>query len=373
MSRTRRTSAGGCTVRHGTVRHGTVRHGTARYGTVRYGTVRRLATRVALATLPVAAAGCQAPMSTLTGGGDAGRRVAALTWFLIIAAAVVYAGTMALFVAGLARNRDRDPSAVDLTERGTGFIVWGGGVMPAVVLTVVFVVGLLAMGRFPAEASERAPHFTITGHQWWWQVDYDDPDLPGSFTTANELHVPVGQTVRIRLVSADVIHSFWVPGLQGKIDLIPGDTNEIRIHAEKAGTYRGQCAEFCGMQHANMAFTVVADSPESYAAWIAGQQAVAKDPVDSLAAAGRELFTGGPCAMCHTVRGTNARAQVAPDLTHVGSRLTLAAGTLPNDLGTMEAWIANAQSLKPGAKMPTLTQFNGRELRAVAHYLESLK
>jgi cytochrome c oxidase subunit 2 len=245
--------------------------------------------------------------------------------------------------------------------------------MPAVVLTVVFVVGLLAMGRFPAEASERAPHFTITGHQWWWQVDYDDPDLSGSFTTANELHVPVGETVRIRLVSADVIHSFWVPGLQGKIDLIPGDTNEIRIHAEKVGTYRGQCAEFCGMQHANMAFTVVADSPESYAAWIAGEQKVAKEPVDSLTASGRELVTGGPCAMCHTLRGTNARGQVAPDLTHVGSRLTLAAGTLPNNLGTMEAWIANAQSLKPGAKMPTITQFNGRELRAVALYLESLK
>jgi len=335
---------------------------------------RALARRVTLATILIAGtAACQAPMSIFGAGGDGGRRVSGLAWFLIVTAAVVYAITMAILLVGISRNRDRDPAAVDMSERGHGFIIWGGAIMPVVVLTAVFIAGLTAMGRLPAAASERAPRFTITGHQWWWQVDYDDPDTPGSFTTANELHVPVGETVRIRLVSADVIHSFWVPGLQGKIDLIPGDTNEVRIHAEKAGTYRGQCAEFCGMQHANMAFTVVADAPPRYAAWIAGQQGLAKAPVDSLTALGRQLVTGGPCALCHTLRGTNARGQVAPDLTHVGSRLTLAAGTLPNNLGTMEAWIANAQSLKPGTKMPTITQFNGRELRAVAWYLESLK
>ncbi len=332
-----------------------------------------LAPAVLAAAAIAGVAACQAPMSVFTGGGDGGRRISALAWFLVIAAAVVYVAVMALFLVAMSRHRDRDPAAVDLSEPGTGFIVWGGGVMPAIVLTVVFVVGLAAMGRFPASASPNAPHFTVTGHQWWWQVDYDDPAGPGRFTTANELHVPVGETVRIRLVSADVIHSFWVPGLQGKIDLIPGDTNEIRIHAEKPGTYRGQCAEFCGMQHANMAFTVVADSPARYAAWIAAQQAPAKEPVDSMTALGRELVTGGPCALCHTLRGTNARGQVAPDLTHVGSRLTIAAGTLPNNLGTMEAWVANAQSIKPGAKMPTITQFSGVELRAIAQYLESVK
>ena len=292
---------------------------------------------------------------------------------MIITAAIVYLAVMALFVAAMSRNRARDPRTVDLSRPGNGFIIWGGAVMPSIVLAAVFVAGLAAMGRFPARANERAPAFTITGHQWWWQVDYDDPDLPGRFTTANELHVPVGETVRIRLVSGDVIHSFWVPGLQGKIDLIPGDTNEVRIRAEKAGTYRGQCAEFCGQQHANMAFTVVAEPRAAWTAWIAGQQQPAKEPVDSMTALGRELVTGGPCAMCHTLRGTNARGQVAPDLTHVGSRLTIAAGTLPNTLGTMEAWVANAQALKPGTKMPTITQFNGRELRAVAMYLETLK
>ena len=334
----------------------------------------RHALRAALAAGIIAAsAACQAPMSIFRGGGDGGSRIAGLAWFLIIAAAIVYVCVMVLFLIAMSRNRDRDPHEVDMTKRGTGFVLWGGGVMPAIVLTIVFVAGLAAMGRFPASATARAPHFTVTGHQWWWQVDYDDPALPGHFTAANELHVPVGETVRIRLVSADVIHSFWVPGLQGKIDLIPGDTNEVRIHAEKAGTYRGQCAEFCGMQHAHMAFTVVADSPAQYAAWIAAQQAPTKEPVDSMTALGRQLVTGGPCALCHTLRGTNARGQVGPDLTHVGSRLTLAAGTLPNTPGTMEAWIANAQSLKPGAKMPTITQYDGVELRAIAAYLESLK
>lgn len=333
----------------------------------------RRAEAVLAAALVAGTTACQAPMSIFGAVGDGGRRISALAWFMIITATIVYVGVMALFVAGMMRNRDRDPAAVDLTERGTGLIVWGGGVMPVIVLTMVFVVGLVAMGRFPAEAGARAPRYTITGHQWWWQVDYNDPDLPGSFTTANELHVPVGETVRIRLVSADVIHSFWVPGLQGKIDLIPGDTNEIRIHAEKAGTYRGQCAEFCGVQHANMAFTVVAENPQLYAAWLARQQSPAQQPTDSLAALGQTLVTNGPCAMCHTLRGTAAQGQVAPDLTHVGSRLTLAAGTLPNNLGTMEAWIANAQSLKPGTKMPTITQFSGEQLRAVATYLEQMK
>jgi cytochrome c oxidase subunit 2 len=334
---------------------------------------RRPGSYPALAALVVTCAGCDAPMSIFGAAGDGGRRISGLAWFMIMTAAVVYVAVMALFLAAMWRNRSRDPGAVDLSRRGNGFIVWGGAVMPSLVLAAVFVAGLAAMGRFPARASERAPAFTVTGRQWWWQVDYDDPSLPGRFTTANELHVPVGETVRIRLLSGDVIHSFWVPGLQGKLDLIPGDTNEVRIHAEKAGTYRGQCAEFCGQQHANMAFTVVAEPRAQWAAWIAGQQQLAKEPADSLAASGRELVTGGPCAMCHTVRGTNARGQVGPDLTHVGSRLTIAAGTLPNTLGTMEAWIANAQSLKPGTKMPTLTQFSGRELRAVATYLETLK
>lgn len=326
-----------------------------------------------LAGVVIACAACSAPMSIFGADGEGGRRISGLAWFMIMTAAIVYVAVMALFIVAMSRNRARDPKAVDLSRPGHGFIIWGGAVMPSLVLAAVFVAGLAAMGRFPARANERAPAFTITGHQWWWQVDYDDPKLPGQFTTANELHVPVGETVRIRLISGDVIHSFWVPGLQGKIDLIPGDTNEVRIHAEKAGTYRGQCAEFCGQQHANMAFTVVAEPRAKWESWIAGQQQAAKEPADSIAASGRELVTGGPCAMCHTVRGTNARGQVGPDLTHVGSRLTIAAGTLPNTLGTMEAWVANAQALKPGTRMPTITQFNGRELRAVATYLETLK
>ena len=333
---------------------------------------RATATRLA-ATLPIVLAACNAPMSALQRAGEGARRVTGITWFLIVTAAIVYAATMAVMILAMMRNRSRDPHDVDLSRPGTGFIVWGGGVMPAVVLTAAFVVGLAAMGRFPASVTDHTPHFTIVGHQWWWQVEYDDPQLPGGFSAANEMHVPVGEPVRIRLISRDVIHSFWIPQLQGKIDLIPGDTNEIRILAEKPGVYRGQCAEYCGDQHAHMAFTVVAESPDQYQAWLAAQRMPARAPTDSLAMLGQQLVVSGPCAMCHTLAGTPAQGQVAPDLTHVGSRHTLAAGTIPNTLGNMEGWIANAQSLKPGAKMPTLTQFSGRELRAIATYLETLK
>jgi cytochrome c oxidase subunit 2 len=183
----------------------------------------------------------------------------------------------------------------------------------------------------------------------------------------------VGVPVRIRLLASDVIHSFWVPRLQGKLDLTPGDTNEIQLFAREPGSYRGQCAEYCGLQHAHMALTVVAEPMAAFRAWVADQQQPARPGADPLAAEGAAAFAGAACALCHTVRGTDAHGQVAPDLTHVGSRVSIAAGTLPNHVGTMEAWITNAQSVKPGALMPSMTTFDGRTLRAVATYLTSLK
>ncbi len=170
-----------------------------------------------------------------------------------------------------------------------------------------------------------------------------------------------------------MIHSFWVPELQGKLDLIPGDTNVLDLTAARAGMYRGQCAEFCGQQHAHMALTVVAEPRADYEQWVASQRAPAREPDDSLARLGQQLFVAGPCALCHTVRGTPALGGVGPDLTHMGSRLTIAAGTLPNTLGNLEGWIANAQSIKPGASMPSMTMYGGRELRALATYVSSLR
>jgi cytochrome c oxidase subunit 2 len=164
-----------------------------------------------------------------------------------------------------------------------------------------------------------------------------------------------------------------VPQLRGKLDLIPGDTNVLNLSADRPGMYRGQCAEFCGQQHAHMALTVVAESRGDYERWLANQRAPAHAPDDSLALLGQQLFVAGPCALCHTVRGTPALGSVGPDLTHMGSRLTIAAGTLPNTLGSLEGWIANAQSIKPGANMPSLTMYGGRELRAIATYVSGLR
>jgi cytochrome c oxidase subunit 2 len=318
-----------------------------------------------------ALASCNTPLSIFSTASDAAERVSKLGWFMIILSGVIFVGVMITMIAAMLTNRRRNAVDVDLSDPGTGWIVWGGAVMPGIALVATWVVALGALGRYP----ERNPVVTIhvTGHQWWWQLDYQFPALPQQFRTANELHIPVGRPVRIILTSADVIHSFWVPQLQGKLDVIPGDTNDLRLVARRPGTYTGVCAEYCGAQHAHMGLVVVAEDTTSFKQWAAHQLADGAPPHDSLTAEGQRLFVGGPCSLCHTVRGTPAEAQIAPDLTHVGSRLTLAAGTLPNTLGNLEGWIANAQSLKPGTKMPTLSVYTGPQLRAVAAYVSSLK
>ena len=329
--------------------------------------------RARLAVAGTAAAvvsGCGMPVfRPASGPAD---RVAHLGIFMLVTAGVIFVAVLVILGLATGRHREREPDAVDLTPRGHGWIIYGGGLMPTIVLSAVFVASLWALGRFPARAT-RALTVHVVAHQWWWEVRYTTDSVSDEITTADEIHIPVGQPVRMLLTSRDVIHSFWVPELQGKLDLIPGDTNDLRLAAEKPGTYVGVCAEYCGLQHAHMAFRVVADAPAEFARWLAAQRAPAAEPRDSLALEGRQLFVSGPCAMCHTVSGTGADGKVAPDLTHVGGRRTLAAGTLVNSLGNMEAWITNAQALKPGAKMPTMTQFTGRQLRAVATYLEGLR
>ena len=306
--------------------------------------------------------------STVTASAE---RITRLTWFMIILAAVVYVAVIAIMLVAMRRNRTAPRDAVNLSDPGPRWVVIGGLIMPAIVLGAVLVFSLWAMGR---ERVER-PALTIdvTGHQWWWEATYRFADLPDQFRTANELHIPVGVPVRIALTTGDVIHSFWVPQLQGKIDLIPGDTNEVRLVVRQPGTYRGICAEFCGDEHAKMGIAVFAEDSATFRRWARQQLADAVIPNDSLTMEGRHLFESGPCTLCHTVRGTSAAAGVAPDLTHVGSRTTIGAGALPNTLGNLEAWIANAQAIKPGVRMPPITTFSGRELRALATYVASLK
>lgn len=319
----------------------------------------------------VLAVGCSTPMQTFSSATEPALRTTRLTWFMIALSVVVYAVVMVAMVAAIRRNRSRSASDVDLSRPSVRPIVIGGVVLPALLLTTIFAVAETALGRLP----DRPPVLTInvTGRQWWWELEYALPALSDRFRTANEVHIPLNQPVRLLLTSADVIHSFWVPRLQGKIDVIPGDTNELRLTATIPGTYRGQCAEFCGKQHARMGITVVVQDSAAFDQWLGGQLADAQTPADSLGAEGEQLFATGACSLCHAVRGTPALAQVAPDLTHIGSRQTIAAGTLPMTTGSLEGWIANAQLIKPGSKMPTIHGFTGPQLRAIATYVSGLK
>jgi cytochrome c oxidase subunit 2 len=204
-------------------------------------------------------------------------------------------------------------------------------------------------------------------------VRYESPDGNGAVVLANELRLPANCMVELRLRTTDVIHSFWVPALAGKVDMIPGRENRLLIDARHEGVYRAQCAEYCGTQHARMALEVIVTSPEAFRQWLAREARPAAEPSDSLRGRGRDLFLAGGCGTCHTIRGTGASGTLGPDLTHVGNRRTLAAGTLRNHVGTMAAWIVGAQTLKPGSLMPSMPVYSGEELQAVAAYLSGLE
>jgi cytochrome c oxidase subunit 2 len=217
------------------------------------------------------------------------------------------------------------------------------------------------------------PDIIITGHQWWWQIEYLDDNVSAEFTTANELHIPLGRPVNIEVLTADVMHSFWIPALHGKVDLIPGMANYIRVEASQPGKYIGQCAEFCGAEHARMRLVAIVEPEEAYEAWKRQQLQPANIPTDEVALQGMHVFINGPCSLCHTVRGTIAGGTVAPDLTHIGSRAYIAANSYQNNDAYLEAWVTHAQSLKPGAEMPNLTQFTGDQLHELVAYLRQLQ
>jgi cytochrome c oxidase subunit 2 len=266
-----------------------------------------------------------------------------------------------------------DEGRPESERQGARWMIVGGVAFPGLVLTALFALNLGPLGTLYPRPGEKAPlTIEVTGRQWWWDVRYLD-SAPGRIVrTANELHLPVGQRIRLLLRSQDVIHSFWVPGLQGKIDMIPGRTNTFWLQADTAGVWRGQCAEFCGMQHAKMAFVVVAEAPAAFAQWLESERAPAAEPVDSTGQSGRRVFLSSGCVLCHTVRGTTAMASAGPDLTHVARRRTLAAGELPNNRGNLFGWIANPQALKPGTKMPAVP-LTRDELHAITNYIGSLR
>lgn len=326
------------------------------------------------------------PMGYLKTFGPRADPATALTWGLTILSLAVVVIITVLVVAGVLARRRRGPAellAEMPAERGANGLAWFYVGMP---LTVVALVGVLiwTVGVLAAVDSPHArPRLTIevTGHQWWWEVRYLSSDAGESFVTANEIHIPTGEPVLVKLIGADVIHSFWVPALTGKTDTIPGQTNVTWLQTARPGVYHGQCAEYCGVQHAHMGLDVVAQPPAAFEAWRRGQLRPVPTPSDASERAGLEVFVAH-CGSCHTIQGadtqaSDARASAAggvlgPDLTHVMSRSTLAGETVPNTVGGISGWIANPQALKPGARMP-VTYLSGAELSAVVSYLDTLR
>lgn len=265
-----------------------------------------------------------------------------------------------------------DLSGVNAPEPATTRNVTRAVIASSLALVALVVASVFTDRALARMSLENAVNIEVTAHQWWWTARYINGGPSDVFVTANEMHVPVGRPVVVTLKADDVIHSLWLPSLAGKKDLIPGRTSVMRFQADRAGVYRGQCAEFCGMQHALMGLLVIADPPDKYQAWVRSQQAPAAEPADALAQHGRVLFQAMSCAMCHAVQGTLAQAQHAPDLTHVASRQSLAAGTLPNTPQHLAAWIMDPQKEKPGTNMPA-TPMSSDDLAALVAYVGGLR
>jgi cytochrome c oxidase subunit 2 len=306
--------------------------------------------------------------SALNPQGPHALSIAQLNHFMTVALSAAYLITMAMLAWALFSARRRR-YAGDVLGRNL-VIAWGLAIPIAVLLIILFY--SLGVGRtFATAPFKDAMTVHLTGKQWWWQVRYiKGSDVVAS--TANEIHLPVRTPVTFKLNSNDVIHSFWVPNLSGKMDLIPGRTNEIWLRADREGVWRGECAEFCGVQHAHMALEVVAEQPAKFYEWMQRQRQPAPEPSSEMARRGREIFLKGPCVMCHKISGTPAGGSVGPDLTHVAGRRTIAAATLPNNRGNLAGWIANAQGVKPGSQMPRMNLSAG-ELEALLSYLETLQ
>ena len=317
--------------------------------------------------------------SALDPAGPKAAAILHLDWFLLATATVVYVLVIGTLFYALRRATRRRATFVDTNEdesqgeRGRTRWVAAAVTATALILLLFMFVDVSTARSISRVGGERPLRIDVVGHQWWWAVKYPDTANPQNIIeTANEIHVPVGRAVFIKMTSDDVIHSFWAPNLDGKKDLIPGHETRTWFRADSAGVYRGQCAEFCGHQHAKMAFFIVAEPRIQFERWLESQRSEASRPSDSLAQAGERVFLSGTCAMCHTVGGTSAGSKFGPDLTHVASRRTIAAGTLPNDPGSLAGWILDPQSIKPGVKMPA-SQLDAHSLRALVAYLGTLR
>lgn len=275
--------------------------------------------------------------------------------------------------AGIGDRRDVRRETLGSDRRSVRWILAGGVAFPLLTLVPLFVFTMHSLAVVEARGEEPALTIEAIGRQFWWEVHYLDEEGRRLFATANEIHIPVGRNVLLRLESADVIHSVWVPRLAGKMDMIPGRTNSLRIRADSPGVHRGQCAEYCGTQHAQMLLLVIAQEEAEFEAWLDAQRRPAAPPADSLARAGLEVYLRNACQACHEIRGvTQPGERIGPDLTHLASRRTIGAGILPNTRGHLGGWVANPQALKPGNLMPPVP-LGAEDFTALVHYLESLR
>ena len=302
--------------------------------------------------------------------GPVADSMAALWWFMFALGLLVFVGVTVVLVLGLFRKRAApDPRSDGPTPSRLGrMIVAGGVVMPVAVVSAVFAATVVAMRDVSRDVPPDALVVEVVGHQWWWEVRYPDEGV----ITANEIHIPVGRPVAFRLTSADVIHSFWAPALGGKMDLLPDGVNTLVLEADTAGVHRTECAEFCGLHHALMELTVIAEPADEFAAWLAEQGAPAAAATDELEQRGEQLFVDGKCAECHTVRGTAADGTEGPDLTHLASRSVIGAGAAKNTSDDLRDWITDPHRFKNDVDMPA-SELSDAEIAAIVAYLESLE
>lgn len=319
--------------------------------------------------LLLVAAGCTGRQSALDPQGLSSAAIYQLILFIMIVCACVWLLVMIVLIAAIWRGRRE--KAAPTSERKMTMVISIAVGATAVVVGIFTLMSFLATRHISAPP-ENPLVVQVRGYQFWWEVTYVDPRPDRNFVTANEIHIPIGRPVRFVLLGGDVIHSFWVPNLAGKQDLIPGRTNELTVTANRSGTYRGQCAEFCGLQHAHMAFTVIAEDPADFDAWRLSNIETAASPKTPEAQEGLRVFAEKACVACHTIRGTGAAGTLGPDLTHMASRQYLASGLLETTRGSLAAWIADPQTLKPGSNMP-LVDLEPEELQAVSTYLMGLK
>jgi cytochrome c oxidase subunit 2 len=298
------------------------------------------------------------------------RAVAHLFWAMVIVGGAVWLAVVVSMVVAVRRPRGNSSDEIGARDTSARGIAVATGITVAILLSFLaydYVEGRTNGGHHDADVT-----VDVTGHQWWWEIQYPAAIEKDRIVTANELHVPVGKLVQVRLLAADVIHSFWVPNLNGKRDLIPGYKTTVWFRADSAGVYDGQCAEFCGLQHAKMRLRVVAESPEKFAAWVAAARQPNAPPADTLTQRGQMVFLSSSCVLCHSIAGTQAYATVGPNLSHLKSRSMIAAGTLENNESNLMGWISNPSALKPGTQMPA-SKLSGPDLQALVAYLETLK